>query len=66
MDTIICKYCKTTLNGTGDTVLACDNEVERRIVKLNDYIIQHNYCIKELTEMVMDLDRRMKQLERMV
>ena len=52
------------VTGTGDTVV--DREVIRRIVQLNDYIIQHNYCIKELTEMVMDLDRRMKQLERMV
>ena len=49
------------LNATGDTVV--DMEVIREMVKLKDYIRQHNYCIKELTEMVMDLDRRMKQLE---
>ena len=46
------------LNGTGYTVV--DREVIRRIVQLNDYIIQHNYCIKELTEMVMQLDKRVK------
>mgnify|MGYP003151313238 CR=1 FL=1 len=55
---------KKPLNATGETVV--DMEVIRQMVKLNDYLIQHNYCIKELTEMVMDLDRRMKQLERMV
>ena len=46
------------VTGTGDTVV--DMEVIRRIVKLNDYITQHNYCIKELTEMVMNLDKRVK------
>lgn len=46
------------VTGTGDTVV--DREVIRRIVQLNDYIIQHNYCIKELTEMVMQLDKRVK------
>ena len=47
------------VTGTGDTVV--DREVIRRIVKLNDYLVQHNYCIKELTEMVMDLDKRLKK-----
>ena len=49
------------LNGTGDTVV--DREVIRRIVKLNDYLVQHNYCIKELTDMVMNLDVRIKNLQ---
>ena len=46
------------VTGTGDTVV--DREVMRRIVQLNDYLVQHNYCIKELTEMVMQLDKRVK------
>ena len=46
------------VTGTGDTVV--DREVIRRIVKLNDYLVQHNYCIKELTDMVMQLDKRVK------
>ena len=46
------------VTGTGDTVV--DMEVIRRIVQLNDYITQHNYCIKELTEMVMKLDKHVK------
>ena len=46
------------VTGTGDTVV--DREVIRRIVQLNDYLVQHNYCIKELTEMVMQLDKRVK------
>ena len=46
------------ITGTGDTVV--DKEVIRRIVNLNDYLVQHNYCIKELTEMVMKLDKRVK------
>ena len=49
------------VTGTGDTVV--DREVIRRIVKLNDYLVQHNYCIKELTDMVMNLDVRIKNLQ---
>ena len=49
------------ITGTGDTVV--DKEVIRRIVKLNDYLVQHNYCIKELTDMVMNLDVRIKNLQ---
>jgi len=46
------------LTDTGETVV--DMEVIREMVKLKDYIRQHNYCIKELTEMVMQLDKRVK------
>ena len=46
------------LNATGETVV--DMEVIREIVKLKDYLVQHNYCIRELTEMVMQLDKRVK------
>ena len=47
------------LTDTGETVV--DMEVIREMVKLKDYIRQHNYCIKELTEMVMQLDERLKK-----
>jgi hypothetical protein len=52
------------LNATGETVV--DMEVIREMVKLKDYIRQHNYCIKELTEMVMQLDERIKRQEIMI
>ena len=49
------------LNATGDTVV--DMEVIREMVRLKDYLVQHNYCIKELTELVMKLDKRLQVLE---
>jgi len=49
------------LTDTGETVV--DMEVIREMVKLKDYIRQHNYCIQELTEMVMKLDKRLQVLE---
>ena len=36
---------------------------EAEILRLTDYAKQHNYCIRELTEMVMDLDVRIKKLQ---
>ena len=36
---------------------------EAEILRLTDYAKQHNYCIKELTEMVMKLDKRLQVLE---
>ena len=55
------KLTKKPLNVTGDTVV--DMEVIREMVRLKDYLVQHNYCIKELTELVMKLDKRLQVLE---
>ena len=57
----LAEFTKKPLNATGDTVV--DMEVIRQMVKLSDYLIQQNYCIKELTEMVMKLDKRLQVLE---
>ena len=44
-------------NDTGQGARPTDRE------KLESLLKQHNYCIKELTEMVMNLDVRIKNLQ---